>query len=402
MINDVSFIINEAKSHEGELIQVRRFLHTIPEIGDELPRTKRFVCEYLDKIGVPYRTFPDFDGVVAEINGGSCAKTVAFRADMDALHIDEKTDVPFKSEIEGQMHGCGHDAHTAMLLLAAKLMNEHREHFKGKIRFIFQTGEETGTGAKKMIANGAIDGVDALFAIHVGNLAGDLLSAGDFAILPGFVSAGKIKFTITIKGKGTHSAFPEKGIDPIIVAAKILVAFNELMKKEIPEGTPAVLSVGSVYAGEDHNTIPEMATIKGSIRTQDPSVGEFIAKRVIELSESMAQEAGATAILDVRKGSKSVDNDKAMAELAARAVADIVGEEKVHTTLPRPLMASDDFANYAERIPSVYFMLHTNNEKKGIVETNHNPYFDIDEDVLASGVAAYISIASRFLEKENI
>lgn len=401
MTDNAKFIIKSAKSYEDELIEIRRFLHTIPEIGDELPRTKQFVCEYLEKIGVPYRTFVDFDGVIAEINGDSNGKTVAFRADMDGLHIDEKTDVSFASQIAGQMHGCGHDAHTAILLITAKLINENRESFGGRIRFIFQTGEETGSGAKKMLANGAIDGVDALFALHVGNLAGDALSAGEFAILPGFVSAGKIKFTITVKGKGTHSAFPEKGIDPIIVAARILIGFKELMENEIVKGNAAVISVGSIHAGEDHNTIPETATLKGSIRAQDPTVREFIATRVREISERMAQDAGAGVILDIKKGSQSVNNDKAMAELAALAVADVVGQEKVYRALPRPLMASDDFANYAERIPSVYFMLHTNNEDKGIVEANHNPFFDIDEAVLYEGVAAYLSIAERFFNQEK-
>ena len=317
---------------------------------------------------------------------------------MDALHIDEQTDVPFKSEIEGQMHGCGHDAHTAILLLTAKLLDAHKDGFKGNIRFIFQTGEETGTGAKKMLANGAADGVDAVFALHVGNLAGEDLSAGDFAILPGFVSAGKIKFTITIKGKGTHSAFPEKGIDPIIVVAKLLVAFNELTSKETNSG--AVVSVGSVHAGEDHNTIPETATIRGSIRAQDPVVREFLANRIIELSENMAAEVGASCILDIKRGSASIRNDEKIAELAASAVSAVFGDDKVWTKLPRPLMASDDFANYADIIPSVYFMLHTNNAEKGIVETNHNPLFDIDEAVLFEGVAAYTAIALEFL-KDN-
>ena len=396
MTNDKDFIINGSKAFEDELIETRRFLHTIPEIGDELPRTKQFVCEYLDKIGVPYRTFPDFDGVIAEINGKANGKTIAFRADMDGLNIDEATDVPFKSEIAGKMHGCGHDAHTAILLLVAKLLCAHKDYLNGTVRLIFQTGEETGSGAKKMLANGAIDGVDAIFALHVGNLGGDSLSAGDFAILPGFVSAGKIKFTITVKGKGTHSAFPEKGIDPIIVASKIIIAFKEMMANN--EMGASVLSVGSFHAGEDHNTIPETATLRGSIRAQDSTVREFLANRVKEISEAMAAEVGATCILDIKRGSSSVRNDDKMAEFVARTVADVFGKDRVLTKLPKPLMASDDFANYAERIPAVYFMLHTNNNGKGIAQANHNPCFDIDEAVLYKGVAAYAAIALEFLK----
>ena len=400
MTNDSSFIINEAKMLEEELIETRRFLHTIPEIGDALPRTKQFVCKYLDKIGVKYRTFPDFDGVVAEIKGKESGRTIAFRADMDGLHIDEATDVPFRSEIAGQMHGCGHDAHTAILLIVAKLLYAHKDCFKGAVRFIFQTGEETGSGAKKMLANGAIDGVDAILALHVGNLAGNLLSAGDFAILPGFVSAGKIKFTVTVKGKGTHSAFPEKGIDPIIVAAKIIMGFNDMMADYAEKGA-AVLSVGSIHAGEDHNTIPETAILRGSIRAQNPTVREFLANRVREISETMAAEAGAVCFLDIKRGSQSVRNDDDMAAFAARTVANVFGKDHVLTRLPKPLMASDDFANYAQKIPAVYFLLHTNNEQKKICEANHSPRFDLDEDVLWEGVAAYTAIACRFLCKDT-
>ncbi len=396
----MDWIKTEAKALENELLEVRRFLHGIPEIGDQLPQTKAFVCAYLDKIGVPYRCLSDCDGVVAEIKGTPFGKTVAFRADMDGLHIQEETDVPFQSKIAGQMHGCGHDAHTAILLLTAKLLNRHRSRLQGNVVLIFQTGEETGSGAKKMIASGAIDNADALFALHVGNLAGDTLASGDFAILPGFVSAGKIKFTITVKGKGTHSAFPERGIDPITVAAKILMGFKDIMENEVASGSAAILSVGSIHAGEDHNTIPETATLKGSVRAQEPSTREALARKAEELSSRLAAEAGAICFLDIKRGSESVCNDDAMAALAADAVASVLGEKNVRTQLPNPLMASDDFSNYAKRIPSVYFMLHTNDEKKGIMESNHNPRFDIDENVLWEGIAAYTAIAIKFLNAD--
>ena len=394
-------LLKEIKEIEGELIEVRRALHRIPEIGDRLPRTKAFVCDYLKNIGVPYREIEDSDAIIADVCGSGEGKTVAFRADMDALHICEATGLPFSSEIEGHMHGCGHDAHTAMLLLTAKLLASHRDRFCGRVRCIFQTGEEIGTGAKKVIAAGGADGVDAMFAIHVGNLAGDSLSAGEFAILPGYVSSKKVKFNITVKGKGTHSAFPEKGIDPIIVAAKILVGFKDIMDKEIPRGAAAILSVGCVHAGEDHNTIPETATIHGSFRTHDIEISELLTRRVEEISHTFAEEVGAKCIIEMKNGSPSVRNDEKMAAFAAEAVSDVFGKESVRTSLPRPLMASDDFSFFANAVPSVYFMLHTNNEAKGMVEANHNPHFDVDEDVLYRGVAAYCAIAMKFLEQSR-
>lgn len=394
------WILEEAKKTEKELLEVRRALHRIPEIGDELPRTKQFVCDYLDKIGVPYRTLAECDGVIAEIKGASAGKTVAFRADMDALHLNEETNVPFKSEIRGQMHGCGHDAHTAILLLTAKILNEYKDRFSGRVRFLFQTGEETGSGAKKMIAEGALDGVDAIYALHVGNLAGDSLSAGDFAILCGPVSAGKNKFTITVHGKGTHSAFPERGVDPILVAARIVNGCEELVAREVAAGTAAVLSFGSLQAGEDHNTIPETAVIKGSIRCQSPEIRAFLGERLKEIATLIASAYRASCDVDLKIGSSTVVNDFNVSSLAVDAVSHVFGKEKVLTALPAPLMGSDDFANYAQRIPATYFMLHTNNVQKGLTEANHSPRFDLDEAVLFEGVAAYIAIALRFCENE--
>lgn len=386
-------IIGAARAAEEELVAVRRDLHRIPEYGDTLPLTRAYVCAYLDRIGVPYRITEGGDGVIAEIRGGRADKTIGLRADMDALNITEETDVPFRSEALGRMHGCGHDAHTAILLLTARILNERKENLTNNIRLLFQSGEETGTGAKLMLANGALDGLDALFALHVGDLAGDGLATGELAILPAYVSAGKIKFTLTVKGKGTHSAFPERGIDPIPIAARIVNGCEELAAREIPAGTAAIISFGSLHAGEDHNTIPDTAVIRGSIRCQDDAVRTFLGERVKALAEQIAAAYRAECEVELKVGSPSVRNDEKMAALAAQAVAAALGTEKVKTRLPRPLMASDDFANYAACIPSVYFMLHTNNADKGITAPNHSPFFDIDEAVLWEGVAAYLAIA---------
>ena len=393
-----SWILEETKKFESELIEVRRALHRIPEIGDSLPRTKKFVCEYLDAIGVPYRTLAESDSIIAEIKGNSEGKTLAFRADMDGLHLDEETDVSFRSEIQGQMHGCGHDAHTAILLLTAKILQAHTRELCGTVRMLFQTGEETGSGAKKMIGEGALDGVDAIYAIHVGNLAGDNLESGDIAILSGPVSAGKNKFTITVHGKGTHSAFPERGVDPILIAARSVNGCEELAAREVPAGTAAVLSFGSLHAGEDHNTIPETAAIKGSIRCQNSDIRTFLGERLCELSKAIATAYRATCDVELKIGSSTVMNDQDAAFLAVEAVGSLLGKEKVLTKLSSPLMGSDDFANYAQRIPAVYFLLHTNNEAKKITEANHSPRFDLDEDVLFEGVVSYLAIAARFLE----
>jgi len=395
-----NFANSESRKLEGEIIALRRELHKVPEIGASLPKTKEIVCNYLKKCAISYRCNTSDDGIVADICGNAQGKTIAFRADMDALHIVENTDLDFTSQIPGQMHGCGHDAHTAMLLVAAKVLNENRDKFSGRVRLIFQTGEETGTGAINMLSEGALDGVDAICAIHVGNLAGDDHAPGTIVVLPGPVTAGKNKFTITVHGKGTHTAFPEKGIDPILIAARIVNGVEELSARELPAGTAAVLSFGSIQAGIDHNTIPDTAELKGSIRVQDNDIREFLGKRLTEISKGIATAFRADAEVTVKKGSVTVMNNEHLAEVVAYACRSALGDEMVKTKISTALMGSDDFANYASKIPGVYFFLCTNNAQKGITEANHNPAFDIDEDVLWEGCAAYVSVAFGYLKSE--
>ena len=396
MLYLTDFILSEIKKREDKLIALRRELHKFPEIGSELPETRKIVCDFLDKIGVPYTKNPDDDGIIAEIKGQCDGKCIAFRADMDGLHIVEDNEHPFKSQIEGQMHGCGHDAHTAILLLAAEILNEHKRNIKGTVRFLFQSGEETGTGAKKMLENNALDKVAAIFALHVGNLAGDEHNSGDIIALPGAVSAGKNKFSITVIGKGGHSAFPHKAIDPIIVGANIVTRCRKMMESEYKDSA-AVLTFATFNAGIDHNTIPEQAILKGSIRVQDKNLREEISAKLEEISIKTAEEFSAKCEVNIKRGSQTIINNNELSCFTAKTCSDIFGKERVKTTLPRPLMGSDDFANYASLIPAVYFFLHTNNEEKGIVEANHNPRFDVDESVLWKGVAAYVALALKYL-----
>lgn len=393
-----NLITDDIKMLENKLIAMRRELHKTPETGDKLPKTRKYVCSILDEIGITYKLNSCDDGVVAEIKGAGKGKTIAFRADMDGLNIKENTGLSYKSEIDGKMHGCGHDAHTAILLATAEILNKHKDKLNGNVRLLFQTGEETGTGAKNMLSEGALCGVDAICAVHVGNLAGDNLPAGTVAILPGPVSAGKDKFTLTVRGKGTHSAFPEKGIDPILIAARIVNACEEMSARELPAGTAAVVSFGSFQAGCDHNTIPEVAVLKGSIRVQDENIRDYLGERLKSISENIASAFRAECDVEIKKGSVTVVNNDELSDFAANAVKNILGDKMVVTKIPSALMGSDDFANYASKIPGVYFFLCTNNENKKIVAANHNPSFDIDEDVLWEGVASYIAIAMEYLK----
>ncbi len=394
----MDWIIHKCRQTEYELLELRRRLHAVPEIGEYLPETQKLVCAYLDKIGVSYTCNPNDSGVIAEVCGASSGKTIAFRADMDGLHITEDPAKSIISSIQGQMHGCGHDAHTAILLVTAKILNEYKDRRQGTVRFLFQSAEETGTGAKRMIAAGALDGVDGICALHVGNLAGDDNNCGDFVVLPGAVTAGKDKFTITVRGKGTHSAFPEKGVDPIVIAARIVNACEEISARELPAGTAAVISFGSFQSGIDHNTIPDSAVLKGSIRVQDDTMRNYIGERMQTIAQNIAAAFRAECVVDIQKGSQTVKNDAHLSAFVVEAIRKALGETKVVTEKSSALMGSDDFANYAGQVPGVYFFLHTNNPEKNLIQANHNPGFDVDEAVLWEGVAAYVAIAMEFLK----
>ncbi len=391
-------ILNESKKINEKIISIRRELHKCPEIGDTLPQTRRIVCRILDELGIAYKLNSNDDGLIVDIKGKQAGKILAFRADMDGLHITEDTNLECTSEIQGQMHGCGHDAHTAILLGVAEILNECKNELNGTVRLLFQSGEETGTGAKHMLEEGALDGLDAICSLHVGNLAGNDIKTGNLVVLGGAVSAGKDKFTITVRGKGTHSAFPEKGVDPILIAARIVNACEEMSARELPAGTAAVLSFGSFQSGMDHNTIPDTAILKGSIRVQDVNVRNFMGERLKCICENIASAFRAECDTEIRRGSSTVMNDENLSILVADAISGVLGKESVTTKVSSALMGSDDFANYAEKIPAVYFFLHTNNDEKGIIESNHNPKFDVDESVLWRGVAAYCAIAKEYLK----
>lgn len=394
----IQSILNANKKLNEKIVFMRREFHKYPEIGSNLPQTRRIVCGILDDLGITYKCSGKDDGLIVDIRGKNPGKTIAFRADMDGLHITEETGLEYSSEIQGQMHGCGHDAHTAILLGVAEILNEYKDELKGTVRLLFQSGEETGTGAKHMIDEGALEGVEAICSLHVGNLAGNEIKTGNLVVIGGPVSAGKDKFTITVRGKGSHSAFPEKGVDPILIAARIVNACEELPARELPAGTAAVLSFGCFQSGIDHNTIPGTAVLKGSIRAQDVHVRDFMGERLTCICKNIASAFRAECDVEIKRGSSTITNDENLSKLVAAAIADVLGEECVNTKVSSALMGSDDFANYAEKIPGVYFFLHTNNIEKGITESNHNPKFDVDEDVLWKGVAAYVAIAMEYLK----
>lgn len=377
--------LEEALKIKDEIVAWRRDFHMYPELKYEEERTSRIVEEHLQDWGYSIKRVGT--GVIADIGEGG--KTVALRADMDALPVQEENDVPYKSKIPGKMHACGHDAHTAMLLGAAKIIAEHRDELNGRVRLIFQPAEEGGNGALKMIEGGALEGVDAIFGFHVWM---DLPS-GLIGIREGPFLAGAGIFNGKIIGKGGHGASPHESIDPVPITAEAVLAFQTIVSRNLDPIENGVVSVTSIHGGTAFNVIPEEVEFKGTIRFFKREVGEMIQRRMNEILEGVTRAHGARYELSVEELTPPTVNDKKMAEFA-RKVAEKYGLK--YGEVP-PTMGAEDFSFYLQKVPGAFLALGIRNEEKGIVYPHHHPKFDVDEDVLHLGTAMEVALAFEFL-----
>ena len=377
---------------------MRRDLHKIPEFGGELPKTKAYVIRKLEEMGIPYYENPDDSGLTAVINEGVSGKTIAFRADMDALKIQEENDLEFKSEHDGLMHACGHDAHMAMLLGTANVLNKCREQILGRVKLIFQTDEENSRGAERSIAAGCLDGVDAIFGTHIGTLRGKEIPAGTVISHPGSCMASFDKFVIKVKGYGCHGSTPEKGIDPINIAAHIIINLQSVIAREISAVKPAVLTVGHVVAGDTYNIIPSEVLIEGTTRAFEEEVRQLMAKRIGEIAEMTAKVFGGEVEYDMIWGAPPVINDASMAALAAECARDVVGDDYVIDQVSDPITVGEDFSYYANQVPAAFLFLSSSNPEKNTDAPHHNCRFDVDEDVLWIGPAVFVRVAEKFFD----
>lgn len=377
----------------------RRELHRIPEIGTYLPQTEKYVFSALEALGISYLRSEADSGLLGYINGKKPGKCIAFRADMDALPIQECTKAPYASLFQGCMHACGHDAHMAMLLGAAEVLQEHRSELKGNIRLIFQTAEETAKGALSVLHNGWLDGVDAVFGMHIGTLIDESAAAGTVFAPKGCCMASFDKFRIQVNGIGSHGSMPEKGIDPINIAAHIILALETINAREFNACTPIVVTIGSVHGGSQYNIIPSSVILEGTIRCLDDSVRKKVVQRICEIANTTAIVFGGNATSEIEWGAPPVVNNPDMAELAASAARSIVGEDQVVTRLTMPSMGGEDFSYYLQKVPGAYLFLSSANKHKKTDIAHHNSKFEIDEDVLWKGSALFVSIAELFLNK---
>lgn len=376
---------------------MRRDLHRIPETGGRLPATRAYVERKLREFGIPFTENRSDDGLIAEIRGAAPGKILALRADMDALPVTEATCLPFSSENPGRMHACGHDAHMAMLLGAAKLLKEHSASLKGTVRLLFQTEEENAAGAARTIAEGGLKDVDAVFGTHIGCIISSGIPSGTVIAAPGPVMASMDKFSIRVHGEGCHGSTPEKGIDPISIAAHIVTGLQEILARELPAVKPAVLTVCHLEGGKTFNVLPSEALIEGTFRTLNEEVRKMIAARIGEIASSIAAAFRGTADTEITWGAPPVVNNPAMAALAADCAEELLGPEHVIRDLSSPTMIGEDFALYLLECPGAFLFLSSSDPEKHTDFPHHSPFFDIDEDVLWEGAALFVQISRKYL-----
>jgi amidohydrolase len=385
-------ILKKAEGLKQKIVELRRDFHQHPELGLQEFDTAKKAERILKGLGIQTKMLVNGTGVCGYLKGSKPGKTIALRADMDALPIQEETAVPYKSQKDGVMHACGHDAHTAMLLGAAMILSEMKKELTGNVVFIFQPAEETGDGARAMMDERVLEGVDAIFAVHLysslpfgmlGYHPGPLLAAGDF-------------FDVKITGKGGHGGLPHLAVDPIVTAANAINAIQTIVSREVDPVESGVVSICKIHAGDAYNVIPETATFGGTIRSHKPELRESLPKRMKEILDGVATAMRARCEFNLISKFPATINDERMTALAVNVAKEILGDDKLQ--LMKPLMGSEDFSFYLQQIPGTFVFLGVENKEKGIIYPQHHPKFDIDEDILPTGTAFHVSMALEYLK----
>jgi amidohydrolase len=388
-------LLNAARGMAGEIVADRRDIHAHPELGYKENRTSELVADRLSKLGIDVRTGVGGTGVIGVMEGGKPGKTVLLRADMDGLPIQEVSERPYTSQNAGVMHACGHDGHTAMLLAAAKILTERRGGLKGTVKFMFQPAEEGGFGAVKMLEDGLMEApnVDAAFALHVDSL----LEAGQVQVQPGAMFAAADRYTILVRGKGGHAAAPNLTIDPVVVAAHIVIALQTLISREIAPHERAVITLAELHAGTAENIIPDTVEIKGTMRNYNPQLREYLQGRIRELSAGIAGAMRASVEIDWRPGYPPLVNHESGAALVTEVAEREIGPGTA--VVREPTMGAEDFSYLLERVPGAMFRLGTRMEEWTTRKPHHTADFDMDESALPVGTAMLAATAIEYLEK---
>ena len=359
-------------------------LHRVPELGFDLPRTTAIVKRELENIGIEYTEKYGKSSIVAELNPEKTNFTIAIRADMDALAIKENSGVEYSSEIDGHMHACGHDGHTAILIATVKALFEIREQIACHVRFIFQPSEECPvSGAKMMVENGVMDGVNVIVGLHVGGC-----NSGEIGVCVGASQAASRPFKLEFFGQSTHAATPHNGKDALAAAVRAYTSIKLMTSTEITPLEKYICSIGKLNSGTAQNIIPDYAEMVGTIRTFNLDVDKYIIGRIEGIAESIKAETGIDYKLTTHLKSGVVYNDPKISELVKRAAKRVVGEDNIAEIGAR--LGAEDFAFYGEKAPAAFFRLGIFNKEKGCLSPAHNSDFKVDDDVLHLGAETFV------------
>jgi amidohydrolase len=390
-------IFTRLEDYYDEMVEIRRDFHMHPELSFHEIRTPEKIAVYHEKLGLEVRTGVGGRGVVAKLSGGKPGKTVALRADFDALPIQDHKDAPYKSTVPNVMHACGHDAHTATLLILAKALVEVREEIQGNIVFIHQFAEELAPGgAKPMIEDGCLDGVDVIFGTHLWSS----IPVGSVGYNAGPTMAAADKFEIEIIGKGGHGASPHETIDPIVLGAQFINQLQTIVSRKIDPLHPAVVTVGAFHAGNAFNVIPNKASITGTARTFDEDDRTKIEQAIGQLLESTCKGYGATFTYQYDRGYPPLNNHPAETEFVKEHAKKLVGED--HLMQMAPVMGGEDFAYYLQHVPGTFFFTGVQNDKIGANYPHHHPMFDIDERGMLIAAKLFAIVTLNYLEVNSL
>ena len=386
----------EAEALRDELIDRRRDFHRHPELAFQEHRTAGIVADELNSLGLEVQTGVGKTGVIGILEGASDGPTILYRADMDALPIQEENDAEYISRAAGKMHACGHDGHTAIALGIAKLLNKHREQMGGRVKFVFQPAEEVGSGASSMIDDGALESPapDRTLGIHLWND----LEVGTVSVVDGPTMSGAGVFEILVTGKGGHGAMPHQTADPIVCSAQIIVALQSIVSRNIDPLDTVVLTIGELHGGSARNIIPQTVSFSGSFRLFREATREMVKSRIHDIATGVAKGMGCRADANFGFGIGAVVNDIEVADHARSVISDLGNTVDV---VQQPWMASEDVGLFMQRNPGAYLLVGSANHERELDFPHHHPRFDFDEDVLPLGVGMMSAVIADYLGMDS-
>lgn len=382
--------------YKDYMIELRRYFHRHPELSFQEYTTSKKIKEELDKMGIPYKSGDNNTAILATIEGFKKGKTIALRSDLDALKVTECTNLEYKSENIGCMHACGHDAHMASLLGAAKILKDIQKELPGTVKLIFQPGEEMGKGSEKLIEQGFLDGIDSIFGIHV---ISDI-KCGKISIDAGPRMASADNFKIKVKGKGCHGARPNQGTDALVTASSIVLNLQSLVSREIDPLEPVVVTIGTLLSGTQYNIVADSAEMTGTARCFNNEVRKKIPEIMKRIIENTAKAYGAEAVLEYDFAVAPVINDSKLSVIGEAAAEKILSKDALLKNTK--LLISEDFSSYLAKVPGIFALVGAGNEKKEANYPHHNEKFTVDEDCLQISSALHAQYAYDYLNSKDL